>query len=96
MLSLDNVTLAFVDATTLLDQKKSLATEKNENAWNKLSMILGCLRRVCPSYGGYPGHPSPLGYIGHMTPFILFPGRKTIKNCFRPPANIEDFVSFGP
>ncbi len=28
MLSLDNVTLAFVDATVLLDQKKSLATEK--------------------------------------------------------------------
>ncbi len=28
MLSLDNVTLDFVDATALLDQKKSLATEK--------------------------------------------------------------------
>ncbi len=28
MLSLDNVTLAFVDATGLLDQKKSLATKK--------------------------------------------------------------------
>ncbi len=28
MLFLDNVTLAFVDATALLDQKKSLATEK--------------------------------------------------------------------
>ncbi len=28
MLLLDNITLAFVDATALLDQKKSLATEK--------------------------------------------------------------------
>ncbi len=31
------------------------------------------------SYGRYPDQPSPLGYIVHMTPFILFPGRKTIK-----------------